>query len=57
MRQHTSQRNASLLIKSSGKWWARLDLNLRPLPCEGRALLTNSPEPFKKQTPTPRKRT
>ena len=28
------QRNWS---KSSGKWWARLDLNQRPLPCEGSA--------------------
>jgi len=25
-------------------WWARLDLNQRPLPCEGSALLTNSPK-------------
>jgi len=24
--------------KSSGKWWARLDLNQRPLPCEDGAL-------------------
>ena len=30
---------------NTGKiWWARLDLNQRPLPCEGSALFTNSPK-------------
>ena len=45
--QHTENQGDSALPewrKSSGKWWARLDLNQRPLPCEGSALPTNSPK-------------
>ena len=34
--QSLRRRRKSLLLNAS-KWWARLDLNQRPLPCEGSA--------------------